>query len=235
MGGLGINEKEDKAMQHDFHYIPKKDPEVKKAYGDILSILKEAQDMVREEFTFRFDVVGSYKRNMITYDAKSNVGYDFDIDIGVNDSGNKYPPKKLKDMLRNAIGNVCTKYGYDYPENSTRVLTIKMKNRKESCIIHSCDFAIVNNYIDDEGYESQEYIHYDKAHEEYTWCEQLDEYYMLPDKVAWIKENGLWNAMRDLYIEKKNWNDDPNVHSRSIFAMTVHEICQKYGFYKEEQ
>ena len=63
-------------MQHDFHYIPKKDPKVKKAYGDILNILKEAQDLVSEEFTFRFDVVGSYKRNMITYDAKSNVGYE---------------------------------------------------------------------------------------------------------------------------------------------------------------
>ena len=133
MGGLGINEREDKAMQHDFHYIPKKDPKVKKAYEDIQSILKGAQDLVREEFTFRFDVVGSYKRNMITYDAKSNVGYDFDIDIEVNDSS-IYPPKKLKTILRNTIGNVCT----------------------------------------------------------------TDEYYMLPEQVDWIKENGLWNAMRDL-------------------------------------
>lgn len=230
MGGLGINEKEDKAMQHDFHYISKEDPKVVKAYDDILNILKEVQDLVREEFTFRFDVVGSYKSNMITYDAKSNVGYDFDIDIEVNDSS-KYPPKKLKNMLQKAIGDVCTKYGYDYPEDSTRVLTIKMKNREKSRIIHSCDFAIVNNYIDNEGYEGQEYIHYVKAHEKYIWCKQPKGYYMLPDKVDWIKENGLWDALRDLYIEKKNKNDDPNVHSRSIFAITVHEICQKYGFY----
>ena len=218
-------------MQHDFHYISKDDPKVVKAYDDILNILKEVQDLVREEFTFRFDVVGSYKSNMITYDAKSNVGYDFDINIEVNVANNKYPPKKLKNMLRNTIGDVCTKYGYDYPENSTRVLTIKMKNRKKSCIIHSCDLAIVNNYIDDEGYEGQKYIHYDKAHEKYTWCEQPKGYNMLPDKVDWIKENGLWDALRDLYIEKKNKNDNPNVHSRSIFAITVHEICQKYGFY----
>ncbi|MCH5250503.1 MAG: hypothetical protein J1E98_11240, partial [Lachnospiraceae bacterium] len=118
-------------MQHDFHYISKEDPKVVKAYGEILNVLEEVQDLVREEFTFRFDVVGSYKSNMITYDAKSNVGYDFDIDIEVNDSS-KYPPKKLKNMLQKAIGDVCTKYGYDYPENSTRVLTIKMKNREES-------------------------------------------------------------------------------------------------------
>lgn len=220
-------------MQHDFHFISKKDPKVKKAYNDILNILKEVQDLVRKKFTFRFDVVGSYKRNMITYDAKSNVGYDFDFNIEVNDGNDRYKPKQLKNMLQNAIDAVCVKYGYDHPEDSTRVLTIKMKNRKKSCILHSCDFAIVNNYIDDDGYEDQEYIHNDK-HGNYTWCEQPEGYYMLPDKIDWIKENDLWDVMLKLYIEKKNRNNDPNVHSRTIFAVTVHEICQKFGFYEEE-
>lgn len=220
-------------MQHDFHFISKKDPKVKKAYNDILNILKEVQGLVRKRFTFRFDVVGSYKRNMITYDAKSNVGYDFDFNIEVNDGNDRYKPKQLKNMLQNAIDAVCVKYGYDHPEDSTRVLTIKMKNRKKSCILHSCDFAIVNNYIDDDGYEGQEYIHNDK-HGNYTWCEQPEGYYMLPDKIDWIKENDLWDVMLKLYIEKKNRNNDPNVHSRTIFAVTVHEICQKFGFYEEE-
>ena len=220
-------------MQHDFHFISKKDPKVKKAYNDILNILKEVQDLVRKKFTFRFDVVGSYKRNMITYDAKSNVGYDFDFNIEVNDGNDRYKPKQLKNMLQNAIDAVCVKYGYDHPEDSTRVLTIKMKNRKKSCILHSCDFAIVNNYIDDDGYEGQEYIHNDK-YGKYTWCEQPEGYYMLPDKIDWIKENDLWDVMLKLYIEKKNRNNDPNVHSRTIFAVTVHEICQKFGFYEEE-
>ena len=194
-------------MQHDFHFISKKDPKIKKAYNDILNILKEVQDLVRKKFTFRFDVVGSYKRNMITYDAKSNVGYDFDFNIEVNDGNDRYKPKQLKNMLQNAIDAVCVKYGYDHPEDSTRVLTIKMKNRKKSCILHSCDFAIVNNYIDDDGYEGQEYIHNDK-HGNYTWCEQPEGYYMLPDKIDWIKENDLWDVMLKLYIEKKNRNNE---------------------------
>lgn len=199
-------------------------------------MINEVQYSLKNKYklTFRFDVVGSYKRNMITYDAKSNVGYDFDFDIEVNDDNNKYPPKRLKNMLQNAMGAVCTEYGYDYPEDSTRVLTIKKKNRKKSCIIHSCDFAIVNNYVDDEGYECQEYIHHNKSRRNYTWCEQPNGYYMLPDKIDWIKDNRLWNAMRDLYIEKKNKNDNPNMHSRTIFAITVNEICQKYGFDKNE-
>lgn len=220
-------------MQHDFHYISKKDPKVKNAYNDIQNILMETQDLLREKFTFRFDVVGSYKRDMITFDAKSNVGYDFDFNIEVNDD-NKYKPRELKHMLQKAIGSVCVRYGYDFPEDSTRVLTIKKKNRKKSCIIHSCDFAIVNNYIDDDGDERQEYIHFNKTHGNYAWCEQPKGYYMLTDKINWIKENALWNDMRKLYISKKNKNSNRNVHSRSLFAIAVHEICQKFGFYEEE-
>ncbi len=221
-------------MQHDFRYISRKDPRVKKAYNDIQDILKEVKSLLRKKLKFQFYVVGSYKRNMITYDAKSNKGYDFDFNIEVNATSDKYPPKKLKDMLRNAIGAVCTKYGYDSPEDSTRVLTIKMKDTKKSCILHSCDFAIVNNYIDDEGYEGQEYIRYNKKHKNYSWCEQPEGYYMLPEKIDWIKDNGLWQAMRKLYIEKKNKNDNPDVHSRTILAITAHEICQRYGFYENE-
>lgn len=227
---MGINAKENKVMQHDFHYISKHDPKVQEAYQDIQAILREVQDALRTKFTFRFDVVGSYKRNMITYDAKSNMGYDFDFNIEVNDNEEAYTPKQLKNMLQNAIGAVCVKYGYDHPEDSTRVLTIKMKNRRKSCILHSCDFAMVNNYIDDDGYDGQEYIHFDKPHRKYTWCEQPNEYYMLPEKIEWIKENDLWDRMKDLYIKKKNKNDDPKVRSRAVFAMTVHEICQKFGF-----
>ena len=52
----------------------------------------------------------------------------------------------------------------------------------------------------------------------------------------WIKENGLWDEeMKKLYIDKKNKNDNPDMHSRAIFAMTIHEICQKIGFYEEEK
>ena len=219
-------------MQHDFYFISKNNPKVKRAYKDILNMFKEVKNLVRKKFTFRFYVVGSYKRNMITYDAKSNVGYDFDFNIEVIDGNGRYTPKQLKDILRNAIGTVCVKYGYDFPEDSTRVLIIKMKDRKNSSILHSCDFAIVNNYIDDDGYEGQEYIHYDKSHRNYTWCEQPDGYYMMPDKIDWIKENDLWNIMRDLYIKKKNKNNNPNMHSRTIFAITVHETCQRYGYYE---
>lgn len=42
----------------------------------------------------------------------------------------------------------------------------------------------------------------------------------------------LWNEVRDLYLDKKNFNNDTDKKSRSIFAETIHEICQQNGYYK---
>ena len=40
---------------------------------ELIQIIKSVQDEIRKDFTFRFDFVGSVKRNMVTYDVKSNI------------------------------------------------------------------------------------------------------------------------------------------------------------------
>ena len=44
---------------------------------------------------------------------------------------------------------------------------------------------------------------------------------MLPERFQWIKDNGLKGALYTPYIRKKNNNDDPNKHSRSLFVEAV--------------
>ena len=214
----------------EFRYISSNAPEVKAAYKNILNILYETQDLVRNEFTFHFYPVGSYKRNMITYDAKSNVGFDFDINVEVNDDENNFSAKEIKDTIRNALNRVARRYGYSYPEDSTRVLTIKFVDHVQSRIIHSCDFAIVNNWTEN-GEDFQEYIHFNKCANSYTWQMQSKGYRLLPEKIDWLKTQGYWNDLRDYYLYKKNTNSDPNVHSRTLFAISVQELCQKYGYF----
>lgn len=199
---------------------------------DLISIIKETQDLLRDDFTFRFDFVGSDKRNMVTYDPASNIGFDFDVNLEVNDDDEVYSAEELKHKIIWALNNVAWRYGYDRAEDSTRVITIKFKDKQNSRILHSCDFAIVNNYTDKDGRERQEYIRFNKKiPNSYTWEEQPDGYYMLPPKEQWIKDNGYHNELRKLYLDKKNKNSDPNKHSRSLYAEAVHEICQRYGFY----
>ena len=64
---------------HDFKYVAKKD--AKPIKKELYQLLHEVQNLVRDYFTFKFTTVGSSSRNMITYDANSNIGFDFDINI----------------------------------------------------------------------------------------------------------------------------------------------------------
>lgn len=220
-------------MVHDYCYISKHDPKVKAAYKDLIQLLREVQNELRKDFTFQYRIVGSYSRDMITYDAKGNRGYDFDVDIYPNNYEGRFTPKQIKNKLKEAIDLHCKEHGYDDAEDSTRVLTIKVKDTRNSRIEHSIDFAIIRDCADgDEKW--QEYIRNNKKQHYYSWERQSKGYYLLPEKIEWLRHEGLWNEVRDLYIDKKNENIDPHIHSRMIFANTVHEVCQKNGYYADE-
>ena len=227
MAGLG--KEREKTMQHDFKYISKRDPKVVTAYNDLMQLLKEVRKELKSQYTFQHKIIGSYKRNMITYDEKSNVGFDFDVNIYPNDDENTLSAKEIKLSFKNALYKHVKEHGFDYAEDSTRVLTIKVKDRKHARVVYSVDFAFVNDYEDNHGQQHQEYIHFNKEQNQYEWKEQPEGYYMLPQKINWIKQQGLWEtALKPYYIEKKNLNTNPDIHSRTVFAIAVHEICQKY-------
>ena len=77
---------------HDFRYVSKS--EYKPLKNQIIELLYDVQDEVRSYFTFRFDFIGSTKRNMITQDIKSNIGFDFDINIEINDDEEEFSDRK---------------------------------------------------------------------------------------------------------------------------------------------
>lgn len=211
---------------HDFEYVP--NYEWEPVRDELLDIIHRLQDEVQEHFTFQYHFVGSSKRRMITRDRNSNIGFDFDVNIEVNDPQGNYDPDEIRDILRKGLDKVTNPYefsiwGYDYTEDSTRVLTIKVKDRANSRILHSCDFCIIYEC----GDGRQQYIRYNKQQNSYTWESQPKGFIKLPAKIDWIKEHGLWQEVRDHYIYKKNVNDNPNKHSHTIFAETVHEVWQK--------
>lgn len=211
---------------HDFRYVSRKEAQPIK--DELYQILYEVQNLVRDKFTFSFKPIGSSSRNMITYDAKSNIGFDFDINIEVNDDDENFEPKEIRTTIRNAIDRVAPRYGYKYCEDSTRVLTIKKVNTFTSRIIHSCDFAIVYNC----NGGRQQYIRFNKENNYYSWEYQGKGFIDLDKKIDWLKNKKLWKKLQDYYIEKKNSNENPDKHSRSIFAESINEMCQKNGFHK---
>ena len=216
----------------DFEYVTKK--EYLPVKNELIELINLVQDEVRDKFTFRFDFIGSASRNMITRDKKSNTGYDFDVNIRVNDDDNEYSAKEIRRILKDGFDKHSKKFQYDYAEDSKRVLTIKVKDRKNSKILHSCDFAVVNDCTDNQGNDRQKFIYFNKKQNTYEWQEQPEGFYMLDEKIDWIKENALWQEVRDSYIERKNSNNDPNKKSRSIFAETVAAVFNDNGGYEDD-
>ena len=209
---------------HDFRYVTKKQAQPIK--DELYQILYMVQDLVRDNFTFSFTPIGSSSRNMITCDAKSNIGFDFDINIEVNDDNEDFEPKEIRTIIRTAIDRVAPRYGYKNCEDSTRVLTIKKVDTSHSRIIHSCVFAIVYNC----GDGRQQYIRFNKDNNYYFWEYQGNGFVGLEKKMDWLKRENLWGELQDYYIYKKNCNDNPDKHSRSIFAESINEMCQKNGY-----
>ena len=206
---------------HDFQYVTK--AAAKPVKDELYAIIHEVQNLVGDYFTFQFRLVGSSSRNMITYDIKSNIGFDFDFDLEVNDDEENYSAEEIRCIIKKAIDQVAPKYGYKYCEDSTRVLTIKKVKIFTSKILYSCDFALVYNC--DDG--RKQYIRFNKKNNNYTWEFQGKGFQSLEKKIAWLKRNGYWTELRGYYLDKKNSNNNPDKHSRSIFAESINEMYQK--------
>ena len=209
---------------HDFVYVTKASTQPVK--NELIQIIHEVQDIVRPYFTFQFRPVGSSSRNMITYYRKSNIGFDFDFDLEINDDEENYTPEEIRHIIKNAIDQVVPRYGYKHCKDSTRVLTIKKVNTITSQILHSCDFAIVYNC----GDGRQQYIRFNKDHNNYTWEYQGKGFKNLENKITWLKANDCRVELQDYYIDKKNRNNNPDKHSRSILAESINEMYQKRRF-----
>ena len=203
-------------MYH-FKYVPR--TEYLPIKKELIELIKEVQNQVRDKFKFQFEFIGSTKRNMITEDIRSNIGFDFDVNLRVNNDNN-YTPKEIRTILRTAITGVSRKYGYDRCEDSTRVITTVKISSKNSSVLHSCDFAIV---------KGNKYIWFDKKNNVYVWAQQPKDFINLDKKAKELRKDfGKWKVVKEKYLKKKNENKDPNKHSRSLYAETINEVYDKF-------
>ena len=207
-------------MYH-FQYVTKK--QAAPYREELIEIIKNVQNEVREQFLFQFTFIGSSSRNMITFDPTTNTGFDFDVNLEVKE---KNSPKETRTILLKAFNHVIVHHGYNVCEDSTRVLTIKTVDYWRSKTLYHCDSAIVY-----EGRTGQQYIRFNKKDQTYTWEFQTKPYERLEKRADYLKDNGYWAEVRKIYLDKKNGNNNPDKRSRSLYAEAVNECFQrrKYG------
>lgn len=215
-------------MPYHFEHISKKNKKVKSAYAELNELIKDVQKELKGDISFRHRPIGSYSRNMITYDPKSNIGFDFDINIYPNYKKQTYSAKVTKEKFITAINKFCKKYRYSPAENSTRVITIKVKDTKNSKILYSVDFAIIRERENDYW---QEYIRFNKKNNVYNWARQDSDYELFEERMDWIESEELMDELWKMYLRLKNNNKVETKHSIQLLTEAVDNI---YHIYCEE-
>lgn len=214
-----------------FEYVPKGEYQPFKLEVD--GILREVQKYLRKNkiLTFQFNLIGSAGRKLITRVKNGNKGFDLDYNIVIQKTfDEKYEDPKL---LKETFVKLFNRYfddSYDYSKDSTSVITIKKLNAKRNKILYSVDFAIVSYYEDDDGKERQEYVRFDKNTNTYSWALRkvaTDHRYV----ENLIKDNGLWQDVKDLYLENKN--KEPDKKSRIVYYQTLDTIFKRNFQQKE--
>lgn len=211
-----------------FEYVSRSEYQPVRKYVE--SVIKKVQKEFRNRgiLTFRFYLIGSAgKRHLITREVGGNKGFDLDYNFEIQKYNPKYhDPKTLKLLFMEAF-NKYLNNGYDSCEDSTSVFTIKKIDQKQSKIIHSFDFAIVENVYDNEDRLRQRYIRSVKINDKinYQWCfRKLNKNYSELETL--IKNNGLWCDLRDLYLVAKN--KEPNKKSRIVYHQTLETIYKRH-------
>ena len=228
-----------------FEFVSKK--EVSLAKSEIEQIIHKVQDYLRDNniITFQYQLIGSASnhRHLVTRIVDGNKGFDMDYNIIIKSINKTYDnAKNIKHILMDTFNKFLPK-NFSRCEDSSSVFTIKKIDKQDSKIIYSFDFAIVNYYEDyfrnpayDEDYddpedeyyciEIQEYIYFDKHNNKYIWQQRPIAFENHRFKEQYVKNNGLWNELRDLYLKQKN--SQPSKKSRIIYYESLDQIYQKH-------
>lgn len=214
--------------KHDFAFVEPKISDPVRA--NIAELIKRVRDEVKNEFSFQDQFIGSSARNMITYDRKGNTGFDFDVNIIPQKIKGTDTPEHLRTVIFNAVQKYYKLYGFNNIENSKSVITVNKVDKKKSKILYGCDFAVVRTTK--KGRQQNIILNKKNNKSSYVWEDRGDYFAGLSEREKFLKDSkkSYWNELRIYYIDKKNYNDDDNKHSRSIYAEAVKEICDKYGY-----
>ena len=213
-------------MAYEFVY----ESEVKQYRSDCSKTLKKTCELLRAKgISAQFSLVGSGARNMIT--RNGNGPYDLDYNLLVMKADNEYrDPRLLKDTIRNALNKAVGGKFFSDAQDSTSCLTALLHFKDTPNVEFSFDVAITTK---NKNGNYMRLIHnknvYALGSDQYTWNE-VPNSHQVKDRADKLKRAGLWQKVRDRYLEKKNmylFRQDHNHPSFVVYVEAVNEVYSK--------
>ena len=210
-------------MAYEFVY----ESEAKRYRSDCSDVLKETCELLKEKgISAQFSLIGSGARNMITRNGEGP--YDLDYNLLIMKAEERYwnDLRLLKETVRNALNRAERNEFFSDAQDSTSCLTALLHFKDTPNVEFSFDVAIIKknpngNYM--------RLVH-NKPWNQYTWNE-VPRSHQVKDRADDIKEEGLWQEVRDRYLEKKNMyllRQDHNHPSFVVYVEAVNEVYSRY-------
>jgi hypothetical protein len=194
-------------------------------------IIFEIQNKMKPEYTFQFSLIGSGRKKLITREVGSNKGFDFDYNFSLQKIKSDYDgAQAIRENFFEIIQQVANDFGYQTEDNKSAI-TIKLVDQNNSRIVHSCDFGIVEDYVDNSGDDRQRIIVRDKnmLSTTYVWNERpKSKNYSV--KLSNIEAAGLWEVLKTEYIKLKNNNKDIEKKSYQLFIEAISNVYNQYDW-----
>lgn len=174
---------------------------------------------------------GSDSRNMVTRNGDGP--FDLDYNIQIISMENKYwnDLRHLKEVIQISLNKIMNHNWFSNSKDSTSVLTAILHFKDSPQFNFSVDIAILAKNRQGNWCRL---IHnknvWGLGNDQYTWTE-VPNSDKIKDKAKVLKNNGLWNAVRKTYLDKKNLyliRHDTNHSSFIIYVESINEIYNRY-------
>lgn len=214
-----------------YHYIQDKDF-LKRLKGTCADIVNQLVQSVNNDsvMTIKACLVGSGAKNLITQNGNGTIDLDYNLCIESVKFINIWNGYEVKEYVRKQFNKVLNSNGWGDCKDSTSVFTTEERVfKKGNQTAFKIDIAITCRYNN----SWQRLIH------QKTGIVILDRYYWnevqdsgrLEEKVSAIKSNYLWEEVRGIYLDKKNFylcRNDYNHPSFIVYVEAVNQVYNKY-------
>lgn len=176
--------------------------------------------------------VGSGANNLITRNGKGPVDLDYNLEL-LNDAF--FPDgRTLKDYIKDRLDAVLQEKGWKNAQDSKAVLTARKTVlwQREQIPFHM-DIAIVRERW--WGWERLIHEKNGRVDVDRWYWNQAPQLKGLEQRVKWLKAHGLWNEVRERYLERKNDYLVANDHRHPSFVVYIEVVNEIYHANQPQQ
>ena len=210
-------------------------------------VLKVVNQYLKDKYGsgFYYELVGSASRKLVTERINGNRGYDFDYNlvidepslfgrnvIDVTSAGYEYTwdAHQIKERFREAFNYAVDGTEFDFPDDSSSVLTINCYSKDRNRILYGADLAIV--FYDRNGviHTLEHYKTHDAFSSDGYGFQIRNTSYGIDiklDEIIEFLDDG-WDLIREEYLKLKNSNEDDDKKSFILFVEAVNNVRHNY-------